>query len=113
MPQKGGHSSNLAEEEDEQSSFKLRYFGQLHFSTLICDFFSNYTPNWIQYFNFVQFYTGQTSIQALDFSAFFFSYGPCDMIKRLMSYPKCRSVKIINNTVRLGSNHMEVNYIKL
>ena len=36
-----------------------------------------------------------------------------DMIKRLMYYPKCRSVKVINNPARLGSNHREVNYIKL
>jgi hypothetical protein len=36
-----------------------------------------------------------------------------DMIKRFMSYPKCRSVKIINNPARPGSNHREVNYIKL
>jgi len=38
---------------------------------------------------------------------------PLDTIKRLMSYPKCRSVEVINNPARLGSNHMEVNYIKL
>jgi hypothetical protein len=36
-----------------------------------------------------------------------------DMIKIFMSYPKCRSVKIINNPARPGSNHREVNYIKL
>ena len=34
-----------------------------------------------------------------------------DMTKRLMSSPKCRSVEVINNPARLGSNHMEVNYI--
>jgi len=34
-----------------------------------------------------------------------------DTIKELMSYPKCRSVKVINNPARPGSNHMEVNYI--
>jgi hypothetical protein len=34
-----------------------------------------------------------------------------DMIKELMSYPKCRSVKVINNPGRPGSNHREVNYI--
>ena len=28
-----------------------------------------------------------------------------------MSYPKCRSVKVINNPARPGSNHREVNYI--
>jgi len=28
-----------------------------------------------------------------------------------MSYPKCRSVEVINNPTRPGSNHMEVNYI--
>jgi hypothetical protein len=33
-----------------------------------------------------------------------------DMIKRLMSYPKCKSVKVINNPARPGSNHREVNY---
>jgi hypothetical protein len=26
-----------------------------------------------------------------------------------MSYPKCKSVKVINNPARLGSNHREVN----
>ena len=31
--------------------------------------------------------------------------------KRLMSSLKCMSVEVINNTARLGSNHMEVNYI--
>jgi hypothetical protein len=34
-----------------------------------------------------------------------------DTIKELMSYPKCRSVKVINNPARPGSNHREVNYI--
>jgi hypothetical protein len=34
-----------------------------------------------------------------------------DTIKRLMSYPKCRSVEVINNPVRPGSNHRKVNYI--
>jgi len=34
-----------------------------------------------------------------------------DTIKRLMSHPKCRSVKITNNPARPGSNHREVNYI--
>jgi len=33
------------------------------------------------------------------------------MIKELMSYPKCRSVTVINNPARPGSNHREVNYI--
>jgi len=28
-----------------------------------------------------------------------------------MSYRKCRSVKVINNPARPGSNHREVNYI--
>jgi len=36
-----------------------------------------------------------------------------DTIKKLMSYPECRSVKVINNSTRPGSNHREVNYIKL
>jgi hypothetical protein len=27
-----------------------------------------------------------------------------------MSYPKCRSVTVINNPARPGSNHKEVNY---
>jgi len=36
-----------------------------------------------------------------------------DTIKRLMSYPKCRLVEVINNPARPGSNHKEVNYIKL
>ena len=34
-----------------------------------------------------------------------------DTTKRLMSSPKCRSVEVINNPARLGSNHREVNYI--
>jgi len=40
-----------------------------------------------------------------------FSYKDSDMIKELMSYPKCRSVKVINNSARPGLNHREVNYI--
>ena len=34
-----------------------------------------------------------------------------DTIKRLMSSSKCRSVEVINNPVRPGSNHREVNCI--
>jgi hypothetical protein len=34
-----------------------------------------------------------------------------DTTKRLMSSPKCRSVEVINNPARPGSNHREVNYI--
>jgi hypothetical protein len=34
-----------------------------------------------------------------------------DTIKELMSYPKCRSVEVINNPARPGSNHRQVNYI--
>ena len=34
-----------------------------------------------------------------------------DTTKRLMSSSKCRSVEVINNPARPGSNHMEVNYI--
>jgi hypothetical protein len=34
-----------------------------------------------------------------------------DTIKELMSYPKCKSVTVINNLARPGSNHREVNYI--
>jgi len=34
-----------------------------------------------------------------------------DTIKEFMSYPKCRSVTVINNPARPGSNHKEVNYI--
>jgi len=33
-----------------------------------------------------------------------------DTIKELMSYPKCKSVTVINNPARPGSNHREVNY---
>jgi len=40
-------------------------------------------------------------------------HGVGDTIKRLMSYPKCRSVEVINNPVRPGLNHREINYIKL
>jgi len=35
----------------------------------------------------------------------------CDTMKELMSSPKCRSVEVINNPARQGSNHREVNYI--
>jgi len=31
-----------------------------------------------------------------------------DTTKRLMSFPKCRSVEVINNPARPGSNHREV-----
>jgi len=34
-----------------------------------------------------------------------------DTIKELMFSPKCRSVEVINNPVRLGSNHRKVNCI--
>jgi len=34
-----------------------------------------------------------------------------DTTKRLMSSPKCRSVEVINNLARPGSNHREVNCI--
>jgi hypothetical protein len=34
-----------------------------------------------------------------------------DTIKELMSYPKCRSVTVINNPARPGSNRREVNCI--
>ena len=35
----------------------------------------------------------------------------CDTTKRLMSSSKCRSVEVINNPARPGSNHKDVNYI--
>ena len=35
----------------------------------------------------------------------------CDTTKNLMSSPKCRSVEVINNPARSGSNHREVNCI--
>ena len=35
----------------------------------------------------------------------------CDTTKRLMSSPKCRSVEVINNPARPGSNHREVDCI--
>jgi len=34
-----------------------------------------------------------------------------DTIKRLLSYLKCRSVKVINNLAKPGSNYREVNCI--
>jgi hypothetical protein len=34
-------------------------------------------------------------------------------MKSLVSHPKCRSVEVINNSARPGSNNKEVNYIKL
>ena len=34
-----------------------------------------------------------------------------DTTKRLVSSPKCRSVEVINNPARPGSNHREVNCI--
>jgi hypothetical protein len=38
--------------------------------------------------------------------------GPAvDTTKRLMSSPKCKSVEVINNPARPGSNHKEVNCI--
>ena len=37
--------------------------------------------------------------------------GDFDTTKRLMSSPKCRSVEVINNPARPGSNHREVNCI--
>ena len=39
------------------------------------------------------------------------SLQPRDTTKRLMSSPKCRSVEVINNPARPGSNHREVNCI--
>jgi hypothetical protein len=36
-----------------------------------------------------------------------------DMTKELMSSPKCRSVEVINNSARSGSNHREVNCITI
>ncbi|KAJ6858775.1 hypothetical protein NC652_041158 [Populus alba x Populus x berolinensis] len=36
---------------------------------------------------------------------------PPDTTKSLMSLPKCRSVEVINNPARPGSNHREVNCI--
>ena len=38
-------------------------------------------------------------------------YKCTDTAKRLMSSPKCRSVEVINNPARPGSNHREVNCI--
>jgi hypothetical protein len=40
-----------------------------------------------------------------------FGIEAADTTKRLMSSPKCRSVEIINNPTRPGSNHREVNCI--
>jgi hypothetical protein len=40
-----------------------------------------------------------------------FPDGHADTTKELMSSPKCRSVEVINNSARPGSNHMEVNCI--
>jgi len=34
-----------------------------------------------------------------------------DTTKRFMSSSKCRSIEVINNPARPGSNHREVNYI--
>jgi hypothetical protein len=34
-----------------------------------------------------------------------------DTIKKLMSYPKCRNVEVINNPVRPESNYIKFNYI--
>jgi flagellar biosynthesis/type III secretory pathway M-ring protein FliF/YscJ len=34
-----------------------------------------------------------------------------DTTKRLISFPKCRSVEVINNSAKPGSNHWEVNCI--
>ena len=43
--------------------------------------------------------------------SFYIFYLVCDTTKRLISSPKCKSVEVINNLARLGSNHREVNYI--
>jgi hypothetical protein len=40
-----------------------------------------------------------------------FGIEAADTTKRLMSSPKCRSVEVINNPARPGSNHREVNCI--
>jgi hypothetical protein len=50
-----------------QFSFMSFFIRALFNSWLI----PNYTPDWFQTFNFVQFYPWQTSIQALDISVFF------------------------------------------
>ena len=34
-----------------------------------------------------------------------------DTTKRLISFPKCRSVEVINNLAKSGSNHREINCI--
>ena len=39
------------------------------------------------------------------------TFGSADTTKSLMSFPKCRSVEVINNPARPGSNHREVNCI--
>ena len=41
----------------------------------------------------------------------YFLHIASDTTKRLMSSPKCRSVEVINNPARPGSNHREVNCI--
>ena len=56
----------------------------------------------------------ETNIIYVDVGVSLFGYkteGDFDTTKRLMSYPKCRSVEVINNPVRPGSNHSEVNCI--
>jgi len=47
----------------------------------------------------------------ISLSLLLFSVMLLDTIKELMSYPKSRSVKVINNLARLRSIHKEVNYI--
>ena len=47
----------------------------------------NYTPDWLQTFNFVQFYPWQTSISAPDSSAFFILVLVLDLCNLTLNWP--------------------------
>jgi hypothetical protein len=50
-------------------------------------------------------------VEAWNLQAKNFDWGLGDTTKILMSSSKCRSVEVINNPARPGSNHKEVNCI--
>jgi hypothetical protein len=82
-------------------------------SRLVTHDWSSIAPNWVRPVSLV---TQHPKLQLLWrnlilFTSFAYSNSLHDTIKELMSYPKCRSVKVINNPVRPGSIHREVNYI--
>ena len=59
----------------------------------------------------IAFYAEKYANNVFSFFKNHFWYQHIDTTKRLMSSPKCRSVEVINNPARPGSNHREVNCI--